>query len=264
MRYVYPVVSRRAGGVSVGINLNPNNACNWRCIYCQVPDLARGGPPPLDGELLSAELEQMLTDILQGDFMATRVPPEARQLMDLAISGNGEPTSAPEFLEAVTRIVAAMGRHGLDGRVPLRLISNGSLVEREGVQQGLALMAAHGGEVWFKADGASAERAALINDTRTTMDAVTRRLTLCAGLCPTWVQSCFFALDGLLPSEQDVADYVTWLGGFVGVIRGVHLYGIARQSFQPEAGRLSPLPAEWFADLAARLTQKGLTVKVSP
>jgi len=27
--YVYPVVSRRAGGVSVGINLNPNNACNW-------------------------------------------------------------------------------------------------------------------------------------------------------------------------------------------------------------------------------------------
>jgi hypothetical protein len=48
MRYVYPVVSRRAGGVSVGINLNPNNACNWRCIYCQVPGLTRGGPPPID------------------------------------------------------------------------------------------------------------------------------------------------------------------------------------------------------------------------
>lgn len=28
LRYVYPVVSRRAGGVSVGINLNVNNACN--------------------------------------------------------------------------------------------------------------------------------------------------------------------------------------------------------------------------------------------
>ncbi len=38
MQYVYAVVSRRAGGVSVGINLNPNNACNWACVYCQVPD----------------------------------------------------------------------------------------------------------------------------------------------------------------------------------------------------------------------------------
>ena len=45
MTYVYPVVSRRAGGVSVGINLNPNNACNWACVYCQVPDLARGTAP---------------------------------------------------------------------------------------------------------------------------------------------------------------------------------------------------------------------------
>ena len=42
LTYVYPVVSRRAGGVSVGINLSPNNACNWRCVYCQVPNLQRG------------------------------------------------------------------------------------------------------------------------------------------------------------------------------------------------------------------------------
>jgi wyosine [tRNA(Phe)-imidazoG37] synthetase (radical SAM superfamily) len=39
MKYIYPVVSRRAGGVSIGINLNVNNACNWRCVYCQVPNL---------------------------------------------------------------------------------------------------------------------------------------------------------------------------------------------------------------------------------
>ena len=30
LTYVYPVISRRAGGVSVGVNLNVNNACNWR------------------------------------------------------------------------------------------------------------------------------------------------------------------------------------------------------------------------------------------
>ena len=56
MTYVYPVVSRRAGGVSVGINLNTNNACNWACLYCQVPELKRGGPPPIDLDRLEMEL----------------------------------------------------------------------------------------------------------------------------------------------------------------------------------------------------------------
>lgn len=104
MTYVYPVVSRRAGGVSVGINLNPNNACNWRCIYCQVPGLTRGGPPPLNLSLLEAELRRMLESILNGGFMAERVPAGLRRLADIAFSGNGEPTSAPEFPAAVARV----------------------------------------------------------------------------------------------------------------------------------------------------------------
>ena len=74
LRYVYPVVSRRAGGVSVGINLNPNNACNWRCIYCQVPDLTRGAAPPVDLALLESELRNFLDELLHGDFMQSRVP----------------------------------------------------------------------------------------------------------------------------------------------------------------------------------------------
>ena len=56
LTYVYPVVSRRAGGVSVGINLNPNSACNWRCIYCQVPELKRGSAPTIDLTRLEKEL----------------------------------------------------------------------------------------------------------------------------------------------------------------------------------------------------------------
>ncbi|MBL8687408.1 MAG: radical SAM protein, partial [Alphaproteobacteria bacterium] len=56
MRYVYPVLSRRAGGVSIGINLNTNNACNWHCAYCQVPGLVRDKAPPVDLELLRSEL----------------------------------------------------------------------------------------------------------------------------------------------------------------------------------------------------------------
>ena len=93
LRYVYPVVSRRAGGVSIGINLNTNNACNWRCIYCQVPELARGTAPAVDLVLLEKELDGFLHELQHGDFMQ-RVPVEARRINDIAISGNGEPTSA--------------------------------------------------------------------------------------------------------------------------------------------------------------------------
>jgi len=34
-RYVYAVLSRRSGGVSIGINLNPDKVCNFDCIYCR-------------------------------------------------------------------------------------------------------------------------------------------------------------------------------------------------------------------------------------
>ena len=35
-RYVYPVVSRRSKGISIGVNLNPDKVCNFDCIYCCV------------------------------------------------------------------------------------------------------------------------------------------------------------------------------------------------------------------------------------
>src|SRR5574343_351077 len=113
LRYVYPVVSRRAGGVSVGINLNPNNACNWHCAYCQVPDLVRGAAPEIDLELL------------HGNFMAEHVPPEAHVIRDIAFSGNGEPTSGKAFAEIVERVAAIRDQAGLSA-VPIRLITNGS------------------------------------------------------------------------------------------------------------------------------------------
>jgi len=101
MTYIYPVVSRRAQGVSVGINLNVNNACNWRCIYCQVPNLTRGGPPAIDLAQLKQELNSMMQALLHGDFMQRYVAESDRRLMDIAFSGNGEPTTCKQFGEVL-------------------------------------------------------------------------------------------------------------------------------------------------------------------
>jgi wyosine [tRNA(Phe)-imidazoG37] synthetase (radical SAM superfamily) len=264
MTYVYPVVSRRAGGVSIGINLNPNNACNWRCIYCQVPDLKRGGPPPIDLPRLQRELDEMLDAIVAGDFLAQRVPEGQRRLIDVAFSGNGEPTSAAEFPQAVEIAAQALARRNLLPGVKLRLITNGSLLDRRSVRAGVAALGAAGGEVWFKVDAGSDAAVARINGSRVQMASVERRLRLCCELCPTWVQTCQFALDGQLPTDADIAALADFLGRCRGGIRGVHLYGLARPSAQPEAVRLSAAPVAWLEGVAALLKQKGLTVEVSP
>ena len=264
MRYVYPVVSRRAGGVSIGINLNPNNACNWRCIYCQVPDLKRGGPPPVDLPRLDAELDRFLAWATVGDFMRTRVPPGARQLMDVAFSGNGEPTSAAEFAAAVGLVVGQVAAHGLAGKLVPRLITNGSLLERKTVQRGIALIGQSGGEVWFKLDAASAAGINRINGSRTAPASVARRLRRCAELAPTWIQTCLFSLDGQPPQEAELAAYLEFLRPFAASLAGVHLYGLARPSLQPEAVRLARLGDAWVEAFAERVRGIGLPVRISP
>ncbi len=267
MTYVYPVVSRRAGGVSVGVNLNPNNACNWACIYCQVPGLQRGTAPDIDLTRLEAELRTMLDDILHGDFMQTRVPEGARRLNDIALSGNGEPTSAKVFPQAVELIGRVMADLGLTGKIKLVLITNGSLADRPRVQDGLRKMAALNGEIWFKFDSATANGMRTVNQTRITPEKQFERLATAARLCPTWLQTCVFALDGLPPPEAEQAAYLAAVSRIRQQqipVQGVLLYGLARPSMQPQAGRLAALPAAWLEAFAEKIRAAGLPVKVSP
>jgi wyosine [tRNA(Phe)-imidazoG37] synthetase (radical SAM superfamily) len=267
MTYVYPVVSRRAGGVSVGINLNPNNACNWACIYCQVPNLKRGTAPEIDLALLETELRAMLTDILHGDFMLTRVPEDARRLNDIALSGNGEPTSAKEFPQVIDLIGRVMQDFNLAGKIKLVLITNGSLADRPRVQEGLKKMAALNGEIWFKLDSATAHGMRRINQTRISPGKHIERLEAAARFCPTWIQTCVFALDGEPPSPTEQEAYLELMRQLTRKktpVKGVLVYGLARPSLQAAAKRLSPLPVEWLEQFAEAIRATGLMVKVSP
>lgn len=263
--YVYPVVSRRAAGVSIGINLNPNNACNWACLYCQVKNLTRGGPPPIDLNRLEVELATFLDDALHGDFMQRQVPPEARRLMDVAFSGNGEPTSAAEFPEAVARVGEVLNRFGQVGKLVVRLITNGSLMHRAEVQSGIQRLAELGGEVWFKLDRASASEIAEINGVPGLPEKVAKNLEICAGLAPSWVQTCWFALDGIAPSAESRMAYCDFLRPLARKLAGVHLYGLARPSLQPAAPGLSALPVADLAAFGEQIEKEtGIRVNVSP
>lgn len=267
LTYVYPVVSRRAGGVSIGINLNPNNACNWRCVYCQVPDLKRGSAPPIDLVTLEAELRTFLHEIVHGDFMQTNVNPESRRINDIALSGNGEPTSSPEFAEVINLIGRVKADYELPNNLKLILITNGSLIARPGVQAGLRAMAQISGEIWFKLDSVTREGRQRINNTRMSLMRMGENLRLATILCPTWLQTCVFQTDGVAPSVAESDAYLSFLEGFLnegGKLKGVLLYGLARPSMQPEAPRLTKVDQAWMETFSARIRALGVDVRLNP
>ncbi|MCH2103049.1 MAG: radical SAM protein [Planctomycetes bacterium] len=257
--HVYPVVSRRARGVSIGVNLNPNNACNFRCVYCQVPGLNRGSAPPIDLNLLEAELSAFLEVATQGAWMEECVPEGSRVIRDIAFSGNGEPTSAEPFDDIVTTVAHVADSFGLE--VPLVLITNGSLASSARVQRGLEVLAANNGVAWFKLDRATDEGIREVNDWPGGVDATWKNLKETAARIPTWIQTCMFGRDGSPPSDEEVQAYLDLLARAQAEelpLRGVLLYGLARQSHQPEADSLERLPLEWLESLAARVRALGL------
>lgn len=265
--YVYPVVSRRAGGVSIGINLNVNNACNWRCIYCQVPELSRGAPPPVDIARLRAELEGFLGDVLRGDFLEKRVEPGARRLNDIALSGNGEPTSAAEFAQVVDLIGDVREVARVPREVKTILITNGSLVQRAAVRAGISRLRELNGEVWFKLDRATSDGMRSINGMQAAPGRVRKNLEAAAALCPTWIQTCMFRIHGEAPAEAEVAAYLDFLEIALRTgtrLEGVLLYSLARPSLQPEGGGLQALEEDWLEGLAQRIRALGLVVRVTP
>jgi len=267
LTYVYPVISRRSGGLSIGINLNPNNACNWRCIYCQVPDLIRGTSPEIDLQQLQNELDEFLNDVIHGNFYDRyEVAIDLRTINDIAISGNGESTSAAEFDQVIELIGQSISRFGLQDKIKLVLITNGSLVHKEVVQSGLAKMRSINGEVWFKLDSATDAGLKNTNNAGISIDRVKENLKIVSALCPTWLQTCVFKLDGELPSRNECECYLQFLSSLKKdniKVNGVLLYGLARPSMQLEAPRLSSVSEAWMNEFADKINQLGFQTRVS-
>lgn len=267
LTYVYPVVSRRAHGVSIGVNLNPNDACNWRCVYCQVPGLTFGRAPDIDLDRLDRELDMMLRLACTKEWMRDNVPAEARTLRDVAISGNGEPTSSRQLADVIGIIERVVAAHQLAGKVDVVLITNGSLVHQRRVRDALGRLAATGGEVWFKLDGGTDALLARLNGNRAGAGRARANLMIAARGCRTWVQTLALDFGGptLVGAEEDA--YCALLNDVRAAgapLAGVRLYGLARPSQQPEASLLLPLPAGELEALGRRIARKtGLDVRIS-
>lgn len=259
-------MSRRSGGLSIGINFNPNSACNWRCIYCQVPNLMRGTAPEMDFQLLEQELRSFLADVLHGNFYDRfNIPEKLRVIKDIAISGNGEPTSLVGFEKAITLIGEIATELGVLPTANFVLITNGSLMHQTKVQLGVKRLQHYNGQVWFKLDSATEEGRRLMNNTGQSAQKALAGIINCAQLCETKLQTCVlnYQGQGLIESEKNA--YLQMLKQIKNRtnIAEVMLYTIARPSFQPEATDITKLDADIMNEFASEIRQIGYQVSVN-
>lgn len=266
LKYVYPVLSRRAGGLSIGINFNTNNACNWRCVYCQVPNLTLGSAPEIDFGVLENELRFFLNHVLSGDFYQHfQIPQAQRSIKDIAISGNGEPTSLKTFDRAITLIGDIASEMGVFPDSRYVLITNGSLIHLPRVQQGLKQLKQYGGEVWFKFDSATDVGRKLINHCAQSVVSSLDNLSLSAALCPTKLQTCLFNYNDENFSQEEQTEFLAILSNMKNQINltSIMLYTLARPSLQPEANQLTPLSFEALNSFAEKIQALGFNVSVN-
>ncbi len=266
--YCYPVVSRRSGGLSVGINLNPDKACNFDCVYCQVD---RRTPPAVrrvDLDRVRSELTA-LVDAAADQSLFSEAPfdaigPDNRRIRDFAFSGDGEPTTCPKFAEAVELAAEVRRSRRLDD-TKLVLITDACYLTRPEVRRGLAVLDGNNGEIWAKLDAGTASYYRAVNRPNTPLSHVLENLLDAARGRPIVIQSLWMRLHGEAPPDGEVEAFAGRLRDLLtagGQIKRVQVYTIARQTAEPYVAALSRAEldrvAQGIADAAAvRIEQYG-------
>jgi wyosine [tRNA(Phe)-imidazoG37] synthetase (radical SAM superfamily) len=244
-RFVYPVLSRRSKGLSIGVNLNPDKVCNFDCVYCQVDRRSEAETRFVELDGLMSELDAMLALVSRGEIWGdpefADVPEELRRLNDIAFSGDGEPTTYRNFDEIIDR-VAALKRRWRLGDVKLVLITNASMFHRNVVQHGLELLDRNQGEIWAKLETGTEAYYELIERTRVPFRQILQNITAAALVRPIVIQSMFLRLDGQPPPSTEIDAYVDRLKDILaagGRIKLVQVYTVARPPAESSVGPLT-------------------------
>jgi wyosine [tRNA(Phe)-imidazoG37] synthetase (radical SAM superfamily) len=258
--YVYAVVSRRSKGLSIGINLNPDKVCNFDCIYCQVDRKTPAVVRQVDMNRLRDELEDMLDLVRSGKLFEMErfrdTPGELRRLNDIAFSGDGEPTTFPEFFEAVQLVADVTAHWGLSD-VKLVLITNATMFHRHMVQTALALLDANNGEIWAKLEAGTEAYYQQVDRTTIPFQRVLDNITAEARCAPLVIQAMFLRMHEQPPPQAELEAFCERLNEITqagGQIKLVQVYTVARAPAEEYVSPLSRTEVDQIVNLVQRRT----------
>ena len=254
--YVYPVLSRRARGLSIGINLNPDKVCNWDCVYCQVDRTV----PPAVREVDEARLRAELTDLLQEarsgalferpEFAA--IPEPFRAVRDVCFAGDGEPPSYTHFAGVVRDVLEIKKREGF-ADLKVVVLTNATLLDRPRVREALRLLDRDVAELWVKLDAGTEAYYRLVDRSSIPFAKVLANIREAARARSIVLQSLFMKIHGQGPPPEEVRAYcdrVTEILEAGGRIRAIQVYTVARP---PAESFVTPLSDAEVDALAAAI-----------
>ena len=227
-QYVYPVLSRRSHGISIGINVNPDKVCNFDCIYCQVDRTTPATVTKFDLAVAEEELRAMLAMDFSKHAPFDSVPKQKLRINDIALSGDAEPTTLKNF-SATIEMIARVKPAG----VKIVLITDAGGLDRADVKRGLGIMDANNGEIWAKLDAGTEGYFKLINRTKIPFARILKNITDAARKRPIVIQTLFLKIRGEGPAAEEIGAYCGRLRDIVaagGAIKLVQVYTLARKA----------------------------------
>jgi wyosine [tRNA(Phe)-imidazoG37] synthetase (radical SAM superfamily) len=268
--YVYPVISRRAGGMSIGVNLNPTRSCSYSCVYCQIDRRTPRNLNVVDLDTLRAELADVLALAAGGDIWSdprfAQTPEHLRRLNDIAFSGDGEPTCTATFDQAVAVAAQEKARLKLTD-VKLVVITNAAHLREPQVIRACPTLREHNGEIWAKLDAGTQQQFEQINRPQggRDLETITENIIAAGREMPLVLQSLFLRLRGQPPEASEIDAYIQRVRRILEAgaeIRYIQVHTIARSPAEPF---VAYLPEDELRAIARRIDEAlPVEVKVYP
>ncbi len=258
---VYPVISRRSHGLSLGVNLNPDKVCNFDCIYCEVDRRSPGRVSHVNVNQLHDELTALIRFVKEGGLSKEpRFEGLPRWLTtdirDIAFSGDGEPTMIHHFAECVQTVAEVRQAEGL-ATTKLVLITDAAGLDKADVKRGLEILDANHGEIWGKLDAGTEPYFRLVNRTTIRFERILQNLLETARVRPIVIQSLLLKVHGEPMSVEELSAYCDRLNELVrggARIKEVHAYTVARPTPEVFATKLSRAELEAMAETIRQRT----------
>lgn len=264
-RFVYVLVSSRARGLSITVNMNPDKRCKFGCEYCEVDRTVPALEKSLDVEVMAEELQRTLRLAGSGELRDIHyrqdTPDDLLELRHVALSGDGEPTVCPNFLDAVRAVVhvRALGRFPF---FKIVLITNAARLDSPEVQDGLKLFTPQD-EIWAKLDAGTQGYMDKVNRPACSLEKILSNILFVARQRPVIIQSLFPLLNHEEPPTEEIEQYAQRLKDLKlagAQIPLVQIYSATRPAAHPNCGHL---PLKTLSRIAERAREvSGLKAEV--
>jgi wyosine [tRNA(Phe)-imidazoG37] synthetase (radical SAM superfamily) len=268
--YCYPVLSRRSGGLSIGINLSRRKECNFDCPYCQIDRKEISlQPSKIDLGLVKKELLALIGDALSKELFAhprfDGTSESFKVLRDISLSGDGEPTTS-KYFSAVADLVLEICNDYKEKGTTIKpvVITNGTMLHKESIRMVLKNMVKCGGGPWIKLDASTEAEFSKVAESKIPYNSILENILLYSKEESAILQMILYLDENKMESfhTYSMVERLIELQNKGANFEFIQLYTLSRTT---RIGELSPVSKERLEEVADILHDKtNITIGVYP